>query len=282
METIDLRTTKPEAEVPRLSGSIAKVLLQQSPAHVEKIHRMLRNLPKEPTPQMEQGTIIHKLVLERDLGDSVVAMDYKDFKTNAAKAERDSVRLDGKIPVIASKLEELLATAQRIDERIDELGIKLWTGKIEQKYLWNETASGGFIVECSAVIDAMPEPGKLFDLKSCANAHPKACGGRHFTDMGYDIQHEAHTRAIAVAHPELSGRIEMEFLFAELADPWPVTKIRPDGMMKEMGTARWNKAIEVWAECLKNDRWPTYSTETEYATPTTWAFEQAMDEEGNL
>ena len=49
--------------VPSLSASIAKVLIMESPAHAYDIHPKLGNRARKPSAAMDEGTLIHTLLL---------------------------------------------------------------------------------------------------------------------------------------------------------------------------------------------------------------------------
>src|SRR5438132_1009339 len=76
-------------EQPSLSVSIATELILRSPLHAWQIHPRLGGLRRPTTEAMENGTLIHALLLGK--GENRIAvLDVKDFRTNAAKEARDA------------------------------------------------------------------------------------------------------------------------------------------------------------------------------------------------
>src|SRR5689334_1305868 len=92
------------APLPSLSRSIAKRLLDASPAHAAAEHPRLSG--KVPTSlasgdeAMDVGSAVHSAFLRSD-EDVIRLLPFEDLRTKAAKEARDTAIAHGKIPLKA-------------------------------------------------------------------------------------------------------------------------------------------------------------------------------------
>ena len=116
------------------------------------------------------------------------------------------------------------------------------------------------------------------DVKTITSADPGTCS-RHAYNFGYDIQCAAYTEAITAIKPEWAGRLEFIFLFCELEPPYAVVPRRPDNAMLELGRRRWQRAKEVWKDCLARGAWPGYADDIDTLYLPGWAVAQLEEAE---
>lgn len=244
------------AETPALSPSIAHVLLEESPLHAWTIHRLLGGRPRPSTSAQESGRLLHALLLEGGAGVQVI--ECEDFRAKAARIERDAVRADGGIPVPRPRYEEAVGVVAKLRESLAAQGIDLEGGSTEVKVEWHDPGAHGSVL-CHGRFDWWSADRlRVIDLKtSDGSAHPQACAAKLVREGGV-LQAEAYRRAVEHLHPELIGRVEVLFLFAETSDPFVVTPILCGGTMRELGALRWKRALDLWSWCLARDRWPSY------------------------
>lgn len=257
---------------PSLSSSIANVLELASPLHAWSQHPKLGGIPRPPTKALDNGSLIHELLL--GAGKGVKVIDAADFRTNAAKAERDAARAAGQLPVLAGDYEVASRTAGILRERFADVGIVL-AGESEAVALWTETASNGAQVQCRGMMDHLTLP-TTYDLKSARSAHPIACR-RHVENYGYALQRAAYVSAIERIKPDLAGRVDFVFVFFELEPPHAVTPARLTGAFCELGERGWRRAVDRWEECLRTNRWPGYAAGVIDLEPSPWALTNDMD-----
>lgn len=264
-------------EIPALSPSIAHLLTSESPLHAWSAHRLLGNKPRPPSDGMTKGQIIHALVLND--ADRLEVIDADDFRSKAAREARDAALLAGKTPVAGPKYAEALEVADRILQRIIELGYDLSKGTTEQRIEWAEGAVHGDII-CHGHLDWLRNDRQLvIDLKTTdQSAHPDLCAGRLLRTAGV-IQDAAYRRAVASRDPRLAGRVEFNFLFAQTVEPFAVTPIECAGSMREIGENRWYRAIELWSRCIKTNQWPSYSQSVVRVDAPSWALARELNNE---
>lgn len=265
---------------PCLSSSIAKILCAQSPAHAHAIHPRLGGHVRPPTDEMELGTILHSMLLGS--GAELAVVEFDDYKKKAAQETRDVARAEGKIPMLARKVERINLMLTAYNRQLDRMEIT-FSGKSELAAVWEEPSSCGPVL-CKGKLDHfLPAQGLIYDLKTCASAHPDAIS-RSACNYGYHLQQAAYTRAVEAIRPDLAGQVEMVFLFAETEYPFPLTVARADSALREIGERKWEAAVETWARCLDRgvDRkhWPAYSEDVVTMRAPSWELRaNGIDEE---
>jgi hypothetical protein len=258
-------------ERPSLSNSIAGVLDQRSPLHAHAAHPRFGGKPRKPKASLDQGTLIHALLLGGEERLEIVEAD--NFKTNAAKDRRDAARAEGRTPVLVDDYDEAQKKADVLRERFGDLGYVL-DGTSELTAFWTEEAAEGVEVQCRGRFDHW-KPGHILDLKSIVSADPRTCM-RHVDDYGYCIQHQAYISAAEKICPELEGRVRFTFLFFEL-ETLLVTPVTLNGEFREIGELRWRRAVELWARCLERDHWPPYAERALNLGPPQWAMTRELE-----
>ena len=258
-------------ETPSLSNSMAKVLLDQSPMHAWTSHPRLGGKRRDTsTKTLDRGSLMHKLIL--GAGKRMVIVDAKDWRTNAAKEQRDAARLAGSIPVLKDDYDEAVIAAEEIGKRITDFGITL-SGESEVAFAWEESVGGlsDDKIWARGMMDHLIlEPefnlATIIDIKMIQSANPKKCV-RQVLDYGYDVQQAAYRSGLSTIYPEFEGRIDFRFLFCEADAPYAVTPARLDGMLSHHGERRWFNAIKLWHKCMKNNAWPGYQDVTLESPP---------------
>lgn len=237
---------------PMLSASTAQRLLLRSPLHAWLSHPRLGGLREESTDAMENGSLIHALVL--GAGPMIVPVEADSWRTNVAKEAREKATKAGKIAVLAHKLKFAENSAAILKARMESAGIRL-DGESEVSAFWE--ADG---VQCRGRFDHLCGDDKtIVDVKSCDSAHPNAIQ-RSIENYGYDVQCEAYRQALETIRPELAGAVRFLWCFIETVEPYAVTVVEPDPTLRELGTRRWARALATWKQCLATKTWPAYAT----------------------
>ena len=287
-------------DVPSLSVSFAKRMIQQSPAHAIIIHPRREELTGVKgakvnpvhTKDMDLGTVLHGMLLG-NLGEVCEQVDADSFRTKAAREERDRIREAGKVPVLAKDITKADVIKAALLQRMIDMGIDLYpeanelTPKerleaiahhSEVVALWTEETDSG-PVQCRGMLDRWDSRNAVIrDLKMVESANPKALE-RKIAAFGYDMQAVAYVRAIETIYPELEGRVEFEFLFCETSPPYAITPVKLGGTYRALGEAKWLRACEAWGRCVKECRWPYYAAGTIALEAPPWAMAEVYDED---
>lgn len=256
-----LRDVTPD---PSLSAHIAHILLDQSPRHAWFAHARLNpDYQPEESEAFDVGKACHAFLLEGESG--FVLIEAENFRTKEAREKRDAARAAGKIPLLASRWDDVqqMAHAARVQLARHEKPIPFTGGKPEQTLVWQE---GG--VWLRARLDWLHEDHRTVDdYKSCgASAHP-AAWSRTLFNQGADLQAALYTRGVK----RLFG-VEPDFRFVcqETYAPYCLSVIGLDPEAMAFAQQKLDVALSTWAECVRSNTWPSYPLRTCYAEAPGW------------
>jgi ATP-dependent exoDNAse (exonuclease V) beta subunit len=256
---------KDPCESPSLSASTAHKLISQSPLHAWSSHPKYApgaededdlESDDEDTVAKSNGSIVHKLILGK--GAEITIVNADSWRTKVAKELRDEAKKAGRIPVLEERYDELTKVVTVLRSRCSDMGYD-FNGRSEVPIQWYDYGQQGPVL-CRSMIDhGWLENGVAVDFKTIRSANPDHIN-RTFVDHGYHVQDRAYTRAIERLYPDLQGRVDMTFLFAEIKPPYAIVAYQPDGAAIEIGKQHWDRAVRVWETCLKTNQWPSYCT----------------------
>lgn len=253
-------------DIPRLSPSIAKIIVNRSPAHAYVAHRLLGGgTEDESTKAQNTGKILEALVYNQPLDKLFAILPYDNFRTKDAQTARDAAIAERKTPILEKDIQEFEFAADTIKKQLAEQGIVFEGGEYQKLVEWTCQQTGA---NCKGYIDYYSSP-IIWDLKCVADASP-AKVVRSFVDYGWDIARAAYTEGIETNYPELAGRTRMIFPFAETEPPYLVSLYEASGEMELLGKEKWYRAKMKWVDCLATGRWPGYFTGVAQIQPTPW------------
>lgn len=283
---------KDPCETPSLSSSTAKVIVSESPLHAWTRHPRFATSQEEiatdaddeeastedHTDAKDSGSIVHNLMLGK--GADIAVIEANSFRSNAAKAARDEARAAGQIPVLVARFDALNEAAESLRRRLPDYGYEL-KGESEVAIEWFERGFNG-PVRCRSMLDHVYiDNGVIYDLKTIRSANPRHIG-RTWIEKGYDLQAVAYPRALAALRPNLKGRIEMDFIFVEIKPPYAIVPCDPDAAILEVGRSRWQRAVQVWEDCLAKNAWPSYTNSRITVEAPHWQIVEHLGHEGVL
>lgn len=254
---------------PGLSSSIASILVEQSPLHARAAHPMFGAEGNDHTKSTARGAVCHTLTLGK--GARFQVLQYENYKTKAAQNDRDTAIAAGLIPILDDGHKEAIEIAAKATANLERRGIRL-DGESELVIEWHEPSASGPVL-CRCMLDHAWIGGgaaKVLDLKFVGNAAPGAVE-RSAENFGYAVQAAAYRRAVTALDPQLAGRVDFLFAFAEVEKPYEMNLTRPDGAFRELGERRWLRAVEAWGACLLTDKWPGYGSGVNTLSSPTWA-----------
>lgn len=248
---------------PSLSSSIANLLLTRSPLHAWYAHPKLNAglREEEPTNEMDLGTVAHMLLLEGH-SNRVVIVEANDWRTNAAKEQRELARDAGKVAILRKSFFGIQAMVKSAHEQWPELS----SGKYETELCvtWQEDG-----IWCRALLDAYM-PLRIVDYKTTENAEPNAYARRMF-QLGQDVQEAFYRRGVKAITGE---NISFVFVPQETEPPYLLSRVALDLDAQQLADRKVQRAIDTWARCMETKHWPGYPTEICYAQAPGWAASQ--------
>lgn len=213
------------------------------------------------------GSGAHNLVLGN--GPELVEIQADDWRTKAAREQRDKARAEGKTPLLTRELAQCHAMAAALEEH--PLAWNLLDpehGRAEQSLFWADPRTG---TQLRGRLDWMYDAGAgrliIVDYKTVDSADPgkfaKACA-----DYGYHMQHAHYAGGLTAV---TGANVAFWFIAQEKAPPYLVNVIEliPDAV--RIGRNRIARAIDVYRACVETGNWPGYGEGlTEIALPA-WA-----------
>jgi PDDEXK-like uncharacterized protein DUF3799 len=257
------------AHEPSLSSSIAKILVMQSPLHAWHAHPRLN--PKFVPVQNEdfdRGSAAHALLLEGE--DRMVECAFNDWRTNAAKDARDEARAAGKLPLLTKHVGAVRRMVEVAKTALleSELHATLEDFHAERSVIWRED---GTEVWKRARFDLQHVDRPLIlDYKTVESADPWAFQ-RAIVSLGYDVQAAHYCDAYVAMHPSAADRVDFVFLVQEREAPFACSLVGLEPAFLELGKSKVAHATAIWADCLKDRHWPSYSHKIAWSQPPAWA-----------
>jgi len=268
--------------VPRLRQSTASLLVNDSPLHGWYKH--FHEQDEEFNSVTNRGQLCHALLLG---GAEIVSIDAPDWRTKAAKEQRDEAIAAGKIPVLTEKLADANDLKASVDLGMKSRGIIL-DGWSEVSAIWTRLSG----IRCQGRMDHFSKDrAKIYDFKFTQGSIAKSACERSMISFGYDVQHAAYIDAIEHIIPELAGKVTMDYIFVQVDPPYAMRVMPVGGTMRRLGEWKWARACEIWQECLEkygiDTPWPSYADDGEPAEAPAWALNQELTDEviregGNL
>lgn len=253
-----------------LSASKIHTLLTQSPRHA------VTDTGGEPSDASDMGMAIHDGLLEGI--DRIAAIEADDWRTKAAKEQRDAARADGRIPMLARKVAQVEAaiTAAKSFIETTELAGIFTRGKPEQTAIWNE----GELI-CKARPDWLTdERDVILHVKTTqGSAEPSSWIRNQLVSNGYDLASEFYARGLAEFAGIGFNDFKSVFLVIEQNEPYGCSLIALSPAMADLASRKVDRAINIWRECKRTGKYPAYSSQIHYAEPLPWHLAEQEEKE---
>lgn len=258
-------------KLPGLSATIANILLTKTPLHAWFAHPALNpDYAREEKPEFDYGTVAHRMLLEgSEAGLHIV--EANDWRTKAAQEQREAAYAEGKTPLLARQVKKCREMVAAAKEAIaySEVSDVFAVGSPEMTIQWRDKG-----IDCRSRLDWLTTDNALIlDYKTTVNAHPEAFL-RTVISTGYDVQEAFYRRAVR----SLTGQ-EPRFVFLaqEKEPPFACSLIGLDPAMRDLADRKVEAAIDLWAQCVKENEWPGYSHRVAWLAPPAWYQMQAEE-----
>lgn len=256
--------------LPSLSSHIATTLLERSPRHAWFDHPRLNPAYKPKTKKIfDLGHMAHGLMLS-DPETQIKIIQAKSWATKLVKAARDDYRRLGFVPILAHQANQIaqMVNAGQLQINASTCADAFDDGLPEQTLIWTEETQHGPIW-CRARLDWFPNKGRIFyDYKTTGgSAHPDAFYSSAW-DLGYYFQSAFYMRGIRATTKVQPA--EFRFVIQETSAPFALSicALTPAGIAEADDEVE--RAIDLWGWCIKNNKWPGYTSEVAYVDPPPW------------
>lgn len=197
-------------------------------------------------------------------GPELAVIDAENWRTKAAQQARDEAYAAGLVPLLTHEHTMVVDMAEAIRRHpVASLLFDPTRGRAEQTLVWRDTRTG---VWCRARLDWLPGrlPGQRLiipDYKTAVSGDLDALA-RSMNQFGYhqqDAWYQAGCKALGLADNDTA----FVFVCQEKDTPYLVTIVEMDATAHRIGSIRNRRALDLYARCVAEDRWPAYSDEIE-------------------
>lgn len=256
---------------PSFTQSIAKVLLEKSPAHARLAHPRLAPPVAKDDEEVEKyvsaqaiGDAAHALLIGR--GKTLAVADFDSWRGKEPQKFKADATAAGKLPILTKHMARAYAMVEAAHGQLSAehpAAFKTIAGDGEVVLAWQH---GNLWLR--TMVDWL-EHGNLaiYDYKttglSCA---PHTVEDRPSV-MGWDIQAAMHERGLDVLDPSNAGRRQHFYVNQENEPPYALTVIEISEADLTMGRKKLEMAADIWAACMISGQWPMYPAETVLSRP---------------
>lgn len=273
---------------PSLSRGIAHLLLTENPRKAHHAHpRLGGGSLVKPNRAMDAGSIVHSLMLGKGADLRALAAVYgpkheragkpvTDFATKAAQEERDAIRQDGGIPVLAHQEAELRNCAEAGLEQLRRHpdGADFFApGRSEMVVAWQEDGLWFRIM-----VDRLPDDPRapLYDLKMTELSAAPGSWDRRMQRI-YAFQDAFYRRGVRAVRGVAPA--PMLFPVTELDAPYCQAVHAAAPSLQAVAQQQVERAVGIWKRCMRAGRWPGYLPLTAWVEATTWQINAEDDQE---
>jgi hypothetical protein len=251
---------------PSLSASIAHTLVTSSPKHAWTQHpRLNPDFVRVEDDKFSIGTVAHALLLQGE--DIAEIVDAPDWRTNAAKEQRDAARAAGRIPLLAKDWNRVQTMVGAVRAQFDgiEVAPPLFDdGKPEVPIVWEEDG-----VLCRALIDWLRrDVTAIDDAKTTARcADGQAWGRSVMCSIGADLQARWYQRGVKAV---FGVEPKFRFVVMETTPPYAISVVSLSAQAEAIADSKIERALTIWKDCLAKNEWPAYSPKLQVVDVPTW------------
>ncbi|KUH38432.1 hypothetical protein ATE80_13195 [Streptomyces kanasensis] len=249
-----------------LSSTGARRILSSCPA----VFRYEQTHPQPRKQAFDFGTAAHRLVLGD--GPELVCIDADDWRTKAAREERDAVYAAGGVPLLPAEYDQVHAMADALRQhRLAAACFAPGTGRPEVSLFWQDAPTG---VMRRARLDWLRHPsgGRLVipDYKTARDGSPEGIA-RAVAEHGYHQQAAWYLDGVRAL--ELDEAPAWLLVVQEKTPPYVVTVVELDAISLRIGAAKNRRALERYARCVETGQWPGYADDSTplYLSLPPWA-----------
>jgi hypothetical protein len=219
-------------------------MMERSPAHFRF------QAKRTPSRAMELGTAIHTALLEpeRFAADYVLLRDVEDRRRTEYK---QAVAVHGSERVLVSTEADRVAGMQEAVLSNPAMGERFRRSGWRELSLFVRDPVTQVLVRVR--FDLLTDGGLIIDLKSAADCSAEAFS-RSCANYGYDLSAALYDDAFQWATGSASAGFEFAVIESEM--PHAHKLYEPDHLMMQAGRKRYRAALDLFAECEKDNHWP--------------------------
>ncbi|OZI74554.1 PD-(D/E)XK nuclease-like domain-containing protein [Bordetella genomosp. 12] len=252
---------------------ISKTGLDRINVSPANFYDLTLNPARPPEPERKgqlEGQLAHCAILEPAEFDKRYAVGPDVSRATKAWKEWEASLPAGVIAIKPEQRETALRQAESV-RRLPDVAEALAAGRPEVSAYWIDPDTG---VLCRCRPDWVHPAGEsgvvLLDVKTFSDASP-AEFARQVARKRYDVQAAFYTDGFARA----SGLNVLAFVFVAVETDYPFSSsaVMLDEDSLDAGRRKYQSDLARYADCLRSDVWPGYSTEIQVVRLPSWAME---------
>lgn len=248
---------------PSLTQSIAKILIERSPAHARLEHPKLcppvtdDDEPEKYVAAQAIGNAAHAIMIGR--GRDIAEGEFDNWTTKAAKDFKKDMGADGKLIILSKHLARAKELVKQASYQLDAEGHAdaFRSGHGEVVLVWQEHG-----IWFRSLVDWMVSTTNLYDLKTSGISCAPHGLGRVMETAGWHVQAAFHERGLDILDPDNAGRRKFHFIAVENEPPYALVPVLLDEYWMTMGRKKVDYAVELWRRSIEKNHWPRYQTGT--------------------
>lgn len=232
------------------------------------------NTPSKETPAMKLGTAVHCAILEPERFEiEYIKAPSIDRRTKDGKALWSELEQSGRI--VLSSDEYLKITQMANAVRNHEIASKLISGgAAEQSVYWNQKVSSLDVPEilCKARPDYIKPLKKgyvIADIKTTQDASISEFQKKAYYQWLYHLQAAHYLRGFEAVTGEKV--IAFMYIAIESEPPYAISVFKAGDDYIQAGMKKTQELYELYASCVANNNWPSYSSEIQELRLPKWA-----------
>ena len=240
---------------PSLSSTMAWALDQDCPRSVWFNSYLNKKREKKDVQRFDIGTAVHSAILEKDWMKHVTVVNAGNWSGSRAKFLKKQAKVTGGVALLKDQAKKIFAMREALfsDKECADIAT---CGQNELSYFWLDEETGVWLKVRPDIRLRRNFGIRVYDLKSSqGSSHVRAVQNR-MIDMGYFLSAAMYLHVMEKV--EGSRPYDFSLLCIEQAEPHLLNIVTIDELAIEWGKIIMRKSIDLFAECLKNDEWPSY------------------------
>ena len=267
------------ADMPSLSSSIVKSLLQTAPKRVWTSTKRLNPMAEDKRKtEFDIGTAAHAELV--GMGEKIDVLHFDSFRKADAKAARDAAYKAGHTPLLAHNMDRVteMAEAGRMQfAQNPDIGFvfaeERFSGiRSEASIFWRELNTACRCRPDWLVLQASGPPlvihYKTTDSGGNSPITPMSPSMSRFAaNMGWDLTAAHYGNGVKA----LTGRDPRQFFAVQEAVPPYLTAVfEVNDAFTANAAMRRDRALYVWSRCVATNNWPGHFNRTIVLAPPPW------------
>ncbi len=241
---------------PSLTQSIAKILIDRSPAHARLAHPRLnpaREEPREYDRALAIGNAAHRILIGR--GKDVCVIEADSFRGRDAISWRNEAIARGSTPILQKHSQEAVDLVLAVRDQLDAVGLvdAFRSGNGEVAIICEDDG-----IWLRAMVDWVETDALICtDLKTSGLSASPYSVPQVMASAGWPIQAAMQERILEALDPRPAHR-KFRFVMVENKPPYALTVNELSEAVMTIGRKQLDYAMRIWRRCVESGSWPAY------------------------